>query len=143
MFVSFLIISNIIASFGATMQPIEGEFLERDAVTNGGEYNHDLDYESDNEHEDELFPTTHAGDIPISIFWRPRVELASRVYAAKTNHDKVTVRTTYKMPWRIFIRRVLSPRFLFLPVPAAKPEDIDMLLGNALILMFKDIQRQI
>ena len=67
MFVSFLIISDIIASFGATMQPIEGEFLERDAVTNGGEYNHDLVDESDNEHEDELFPSTHAGDIPISI----------------------------------------------------------------------------
>ena len=62
-----LIISDIIASFGATMQPIDGEFLERNAVTNGGEYNHDLVDESDNEHEDELFPTTHAGDIPISI----------------------------------------------------------------------------
>ena len=47
-----LIISDIIASVGAMMQPIDGEFLERDAVTNGGEYNHDLVDESDNEHED-------------------------------------------------------------------------------------------
>jgi hypothetical protein len=83
------------------------------------------------------------GDIPIGFFWRPKIELASRVYSAKSRTEKLALRLTYKMPWSLFLKRILSPRFLFLPVPIARTEDAEWLLANGLIKMFKQIRRRI
>ena len=59
--------SDIIASYGVLMQSIDGDFLDCDYVTNGGEYNHDDVDCIDEETQNNCIPTTHSSDTPITI----------------------------------------------------------------------------
>ena len=79
--------------------------------------------------------------IPV-VFWRPMVEITSRAYFLKSGKDFLTIEVRHRMPWRQYLRR-LSLRFWFSPSPAATKEDMQLLLGEALLKVIGKLKARV
>ena len=79
--------------------------------------------------------------VPV-VFWRPMVEIVSRVYFVKSGKDVTTQVVKQRMPWSSFIKRVLSWRFFSLAT-LATDEDMSLLLGQALEKMLYCVRAQL
>ncbi|MDD2659879.1 MAG: hypothetical protein PHY54_09415 [Methylococcales bacterium] len=79
--------------------------------------------------------------VPV-VFWRPMVEINSRVYFVKSGKDATTLAVKQRMPWSSFIKRVLSWRFFSL-TSLATDEDMSLLLGQALEKMLFRLRAQL
>jgi len=81
--------------------------------------------------------------MPAFVFWRPKVDLRARLYAAATGRTIDTLRVTRKMPWGVFWKRLLSLRYLLLGWRIARPEDMEALLGRTLVELLQAVRRRI
>ena len=79
--------------------------------------------------------------IPI-VFWRPMVEVETRAYFVKSGQNFMAIKVKHRMPWPLFLKRLLSIRFWFLPVAAASKEDMRWLLGEALLQVVSRLRAQ-
>lgn len=77
------------------------------------------------------------------IFWRPKVELRSRLYQIATNQTINTFSINKKMRWPQFFRRLCSIRYLLFDRYLARPIDMEALLGEALIDLMQQIEKSV
>ena len=83
------------------------------------------------------------GEMGFPIFWRPKVEVRSRLYYLKTNKIKHVFSAKYKMKWSSFISRLFTWRSFFRFKPLFDKTDMELLVyqacDNLLIKMRKKI----
>jgi hypothetical protein len=75
------------------------------------------------------------------FFWRPKVEIKSRLYYLKTNKTKKVFAVTEKLRWGSYISKLFTWRALFRYRPIFDSNDIDYLFFNAcqkLLLKMKE-----
>ncbi len=80
------------------------------------------------------------GDLPISIFWRPCVEIRARTSHATSRNVISTFSKRTKMPWRMFLNRLFSVRSLLLGRGVASDAEMQAILGETLLNLMKDIR---
>lgn len=71
------------------------------------------------------------GPIGFPMYWRPRVGLAARLYHLQSQKTKATFHVNQRMPWSVYLSRVLSWRVLFGFERPARPGDLELLLRQA------------
>lgn len=71
------------------------------------------------------------GAFGLPMYWRPKVQLAARLYHLQSGKAKATFRVTERMPWAAYLNRVLSWRVLVGLDPPARRSDLEWLLGRA------------
>lgn len=72
------------------------------------------------------------GELGLPLFWRPAVEVASRLYTLRNNKPIATVHIKKCLPWREFIGRLFSVRGLWGFQSPFTREDISRLVDEAL-----------
>jgi hypothetical protein len=82
------------------------------------------------------------GDAELTIFWRPKITVTSRLYSLTTKETKATFSVTEKMKWRQFLRRLFTWRGLFRFQPFVRA-DMERLLCQACVKLLADMQRAI
>lgn len=71
------------------------------------------------------------GTVGLPMYWRPKIRLAVRLYHLQSNKTKTTFHVTQKMPWSVYLRRVLSwPVLVGLEQPGRR-SDLKALLHQA------------
>lgn len=71
------------------------------------------------------------GAVGLPLYWRPRIRLAARLYHLRSKQPKATFQVTERMPWSVYLNRVLSWRvFVGLEHPARR-NDLEQLLRRA------------
>ncbi len=83
------------------------------------------------------------GEIGLFVFWRPKVEIRSRIYELSTNKTKSVCSAVEKMKWRDFLPRLLTWRALFRFKPIFDKSDIEYLLYNACLKMLDKVNKGI
>ncbi|WP_160154645.1 hypothetical protein [Microbulbifer sp. ALW1] len=84
------------------------------------------------------------GEVAFPIFWRPKIEIASRLYNLKTGKTVTTTRAKSKMPWREYFSRLFSWRSFLGFKPLFDSSDMNKLLLKACIEVlskFKKVTR--
>jgi hypothetical protein len=71
------------------------------------------------------------GAVGLPMFWRPRVRLAARLYHLRSKQPKATLHVTQRMPWSVYLNRVLSWRVLVGLQHPARRSDLEQLLRQA------------
>mgnify|MGYP000046386182 CR=1 FL=1 len=71
------------------------------------------------------------GIIEFPIFWRPKVEVKSRLYSLKSKKTKKVFSATEKIKWSKFFNRILSWRGLLRFRPVFDKSDMNYLLYKA------------
>jgi hypothetical protein len=71
------------------------------------------------------------GDAGLPLYWRPRVRLAARLYHLRSKQPKATFQVTQRMPWSMYLSRVLSWRVLAGLEHPARRSDLEQLLRQA------------
>ena len=71
------------------------------------------------------------GEIGLPIFWRPKVEVKSRLYVIKTKEVKSVITINEKLKWRDFISRMFTWRAILRLQPVFDKNDMQMLLYKA------------
>lgn len=71
------------------------------------------------------------GAIGLPLFWRPRVRLAARLYHLRSRQPKSTFQVTQRMPWSMYLSRILSWRVLAGLEHPARRDDLELLLRQA------------
>jgi hypothetical protein len=82
------------------------------------------------------------GDAGITLLWRPKVTVSSRLYWLANKKTKAIFSVTEKMKWRPFLARTFSWRGLFGSPPFA-PEDMEYLLCLACAKLLTKVQRAV
>lgn len=81
-------------------------------------------------------------DTSITLLWRPKVTVSSRLYFMTTRKTKATFQVTEKMQWRHFLGRVFSWRGLFGWQPFAR-QDLELLLFQACARLVTKMQKSV
>jgi hypothetical protein len=71
------------------------------------------------------------GALGFPLYWRPRVRLAARLYHLRSKQLKATFQVTQRMPWSMYLNRVLSWRVLAGLEHPARRNDLEQLLRQA------------
>ena len=71
------------------------------------------------------------GAIGLPLYWRPSVRLAARLYHLRSRQPKATFEVTQRMPWSMYLSRVLSWRVLVGLEQPARRHDLQQLLRQA------------
>ena len=71
------------------------------------------------------------GAVGLPMYWRPRVRLAARLYYFRSKQPKATFHVTQRMPWSVYLNRVLSWRVLMGLEHPARRSDLEQLLRQA------------
>lgn len=71
------------------------------------------------------------GEIGFPLMWRPKVEVASRLYSLKTGRTLDTFSSSAKLRWRPYFLRLFSWRYLFGLRPMFDASDMELLLYQA------------
>jgi hypothetical protein len=80
------------------------------------------------------------GAIGVPMYWRPRVRLAARLYHLRSKHPKATFQVTQRMPWSMYLSRVLSWRVLAGLEHPARRDDLEQLLRQATDKLVTQVQ---
>jgi hypothetical protein len=83
------------------------------------------------------------GDIFIPIFWRPQVQIISRIYNISSGETQTFITITEKMKWCDFIKKLFAYQFSFKMNPAFNQKDMDILLYRGCLKILKKIKKQI
>lgn len=67
-------------------------------------------------------------DIPLPLFWRPKITLVSRLYHFKSGETKNIISVTEKIPWTEFVRRLLTFQGIIQLRPLFNSDDLEQLL---------------
>ena len=80
------------------------------------------------------------GAVGLPLYWRPKVRLAARLYHLRSRQPKATFQVTQRMPWSVYLSRVLSWRVLAgLELPARRT-DLEQLLRQATTRLLTQVQ---
>ena len=80
------------------------------------------------------------GAVGLPLYWRPKVRLAARLYHLRSRQSKATFQVTQRMPWSVYLSRVLSWRVLAgLELPARRNE-LEQLLRQATARLLAQVQ---
>ena len=71
------------------------------------------------------------GEIAFPFYWRPKVEVRTRLYEIKSRNIKSIFSVTEKLPWLRFFSRMLSLRAAFSFKPFFDKHDMEILLYKA------------
>ena len=71
------------------------------------------------------------GEIGFPIFWRPKVEVKSRLYVIKTKEIKTVITINEKLKWSNFISRLFTWRAMLRLRPIFDKDDMEVLLYKA------------
>lgn len=71
------------------------------------------------------------GAVGLPLYWRPRVRLAARLYHLRSKKPKASFQVTQRMPWSMYLSRVLSWRVLAGLEHPARRNDLEKLLRQA------------
>ncbi len=71
------------------------------------------------------------GEVDIPMYWRPKVQLAARLYLLQSRKTRAAFRITQKMPWKVYLGRVLSWRVFVGLEPLSRRSDLEHLLRQA------------
>jgi hypothetical protein len=71
------------------------------------------------------------GAVDLPMYWRPRIRLAARLYRLRSKEPKATFHVTQRMPWIVYLNRVLSWRVLVGMEHPARRSDLNQLLRQA------------
>lgn len=71
------------------------------------------------------------GVVGLPMYWRPKVRLAARLYLLQSQKTWAAFRITQKMPWKVYLGRVLSWRVLVGLEPPSRRSDLEQLLRQA------------
>jgi hypothetical protein len=82
----------------------------------------------------------YLGDAGISLWWRPKVTVSSRLSSLLTKQTKVTFSVTERMKWKHFLARVFSWRGFFLSQPFVR-QDMEQLLCQACATLLTKMQK--
>ena len=74
-----------------------------------------------------------AGDLGLPLFWRPSVEVSSRLYALQSNKDITTVHVEKHLPWGEYLNRLFTLRGYFSFRSPFTHQDMTHLLDEALL----------
>ncbi|WP_153067390.1 hypothetical protein [Steroidobacter cummioxidans] len=80
------------------------------------------------------------GDAELTIFWRPKITVASRLYSLQTRKTKATFSVTEKMKWMQFMGRLFTWRGLFRSQPFVRA-DMEYLLCQACVKLLARMQK--
>jgi len=83
----------------------------------------------------------HAGDFSFPIFWRPKIEIASKLYIMSTGETKNSVSITVKLPWKEYFSRLFTWRAFFGFRPMFDTEDMEKLLARACLQLLQKLIR--
>lgn len=83
------------------------------------------------------------GEIGFPVFWRPKVEVRSRLYELNTNKTTSVFSAVQKMKWRYFLPRLLTWRAFFRFKPIFEKSEIEYLLYQACIKLLNKMNRAI
>ncbi|TDO95794.1 hypothetical protein [Marinomonas balearica] len=87
------------------------------------------------------FTSTMTQPFSLPIFWRPKVQIKSRLYYLKSQRTKKTYSVTVKMPWGEYLAGVLSLRGVFRYKPIFVSKDLEPLLLTACEKLLKKMIR--
>ena len=79
-------------------------------------------------------------DAGVTLFWRPKVSVSSRLYSLTTRKTKATFLVTEKMKWLQFFGRMFSWRGFFQGQPFL-PADMEYLLCQACARLLAKMQK--
>ena len=79
----------------------------------------------------------------IPVFWRPRVEVRSRVYRLSTGETVKTFAATQKMPWPEFAWRSVKPEVLVDIVTPFGASDLQILLYKACLKLLAKMDKAV
>lgn len=88
------------------------------------------------------FVDVYLGGAGVTLFWRPRVTVASRLSSLVTKRTKATFSVTERMKWRQFLGRLFSWRGLFRTQPFVR-EDMEYLLCQACLKLLARMQKAV
>ena len=71
------------------------------------------------------------GAVGLPLYWRPKVRLAARLYLLQSGKTRAAFRITQRMPWTVYLNRVLSWRVLVGLEPPSRRSDLEQLLRQA------------
>lgn len=80
------------------------------------------------------------GDAGVTLFWRPKVTVSSRLYSLITKKTKATFLVTEKMKWMHFLARIFSWRGFFRMQPFMRA-DMEYLLCQACAKLLAKMQK--
>ncbi len=83
------------------------------------------------------------GDIGFPLFWRPKIEIRSRLYNLKTDKTKMTFSITEKMGWEKYFGRVFSVRGVLRFRPMFDRHDMEHLLYQGCLKLLVKMQNKI
>ncbi len=82
------------------------------------------------------------GKFPLFLFWRPRIEVRSRLRSFKTQKPIATFAVKEKLPWGEFVKQ--STRVKFVPILSLRRQaDMDNLLNQACVRLIKKMVAKI
>lgn len=81
------------------------------------------------------------GDAGITLLWRPKVTVSSRLSSLVTKQTRTTISVTEKMKWKQFLARVFSWRALFRS-PFVR-QDMEQLLCQACVTLLTKMQKSL
>ena len=76
------------------------------------------------------------------FFWRPKIEVHTKLYELSTNKTKSTFSITEKMRWSAYIPRIFSLRALIRFSPVFDKSDMDLLLCQACIKVLEKVKKE-
>lgn len=71
------------------------------------------------------------GAVGLPLYWRPKVRLAAKLYGLQSKQLRDAFHVTRRMPWSIYLLRVLSWRVLLGLEHPARRSDLEFLLRQA------------
>jgi hypothetical protein len=82
------------------------------------------------------------GDAELTLFWRPKITVTSRVYSLKTKETKATFSVTERMKWTQCFGRLFTWRGFFRFQPFVRA-DMERLLCQACVKLLANVQKAI
>lgn len=80
------------------------------------------------------------GAVGFPMFWRPRIRLAARLYHLQSKQPKATFSVTERMPWSVYLNRVLSWRVFVGLEHLGRRSDLEQLLRQATEKLVKRVR---
>lgn len=71
------------------------------------------------------------GDFRFPIVWRPKIEIACRLYRVSNGKTQYVSTETVKMPWKSYFSRLVSWRGIFRHKPLFDSSDMELLMYRA------------
>lgn len=85
----------------------------------------------------------HAGEFSLPVAWRPKINIASRLYNISTGKTKSCVLVTIRLPWKEYFSRLFTWRAIFGFRPMFDADDMKILLSRACLQLLQKTIRTV